>query len=294
MISFTRKDFLKSKIRTLISAKQYESIKKKIHNKNLTFDKVLLDISILLWKRIQEQKGEEKVLGAKSISPYIIGINGSISVGKSRFTKDLKKLLLCFPDIKHISILSTDNFIYPNNILKKKNIFSQKGFPISYNWKQIFNVLKKIKTKSNFSIPIYDQKISDINKNHKQTIKFPQDVIIIEGINLLKPNCEKNFDQILLSDYLDFTIFLNASSTLLHKWFNKRLLDKKKTWKAKKIKKKFTRKSKKEFKQFSDNIWKNINLRNLKEHILPYKYRSNIVIEKGLNHKIKNIEIIDL
>lgn len=227
-------------------------------------------------------------------SPYIIGINGSVSSGKSFVAKALMSSLKDINPKLNIGLLSTDNFIYSNKILKKKKIFNKKGFTESYNWKLLFKILKKIKINKAVSFPFYSQNLSDIAPG-KQSLSSNLDILIIEGVNLLKPTCnitpsENLCRRLLLSDYIDYSVYIDAPEENLKKIFRKRLVEKKTLWKKIKIKKKLTRKTKKEFKQFSNAIWDKYNSPNLKQNIYPFRYRSDLIIYKDHSHKIKFLE----
>jgi len=228
-------------------------------------------------------------------SPYIIGINGSISSGKSFISKDLMSSLKRLNPKLNIGLLATDNFIYSNKILKKKKIFNKKGFTESYDWKLLFKTLKNIKINQAVSFPFYSQKLSNINTGKKLYLPANLDILIIEGVNLLKPTCnitpsENLCRRLLLSDYIDYSVYIDISEENLRKIFQKRLVAKKTLWKKMKIKKKLTRKNKKEFKQFSNAIWDKYNSTNLEQNIYPFRYRSDLIIYKDVFHKIKFLE----
>lgn len=264
---------------------------KKCMPKEKTFINQLAQFLQLLYA--ENMKNES--LFTKKQAPFIIGINGSVSSGKSYFADQLQKILKCFnPNLK-VGLLSTDNFIYSNKILESKKIFDKKGFTESYNWKLLLKTLDKIKKNKSVKTPYYSQSMSDIHPTKKLTLPSNLNILIIEGINLLKPTCynlsENLCRKLLLSDYLDYSIYLETSEKNLQKWFHTRLNRKKTLWKQKKIKKNLTRKNKAEFKTFTDNIWKKYNHPNLVKNIKPFRYRSDMIIHKKLDHKVDFIQL---
>ena len=235
----------------------------------------------------------QKLLTTKN-TPLVIGVNGSVASGKSYNADKLaQKLTSC--NVK-CAILSTDNFIFSNKELEKRKIMHLKGFPDSYDWNKLIKSIRQIKNNKTVYTPLYDQSISDISK---KKIKIPKNmnIIIIEGINLLIPHLNllennkltvksKKYS-VLLSDFLDISIFINAPETFLKRWFYKRLQKKKTLWKTIGTKKNLTRKTNKQFKNWAMNIWNKINSKNLHEFILPFKRRSDIIVTKDRNHHIK-------
>lgn len=289
--SYHKNDFMKLNIfKNILHNKNPKTVTDKFNRLNNISDEIcLLDIVSLVYKQYTDKNNFNKTMKCKNI-PFIIGVNGSVSSGKSFFADILRDSLLCFPGIKNVSVLSTDCFLYSNEVLKKKKIFDKKGFPISYNWELIIKTLQKIKSNKIIKIPYYNQNISTIDKN-KQHINNNQDIIIIEGINILKPPClsDINIDRILLSDFFDYSLYIDASNSILKNWFYQRLLQKKKLWLSKNIKPQLTTLNTKEFKQFSDNIWDSINKVNLEENIYPYRNRSNLIIVNDKYHKIYKV-----
>ena len=239
---------------------------------------------------------ETQKLLTKKKAPLIIGVNGSVASGKSYIAdKFAEKLTSC--NMK-CAILSTDNFIFSNKELEKRKIMHLKGFPDSYDWNKLIKVIRHLKKNETVYTPFYDQSISDIStKKHK--IPKNMDIIIIEGINLLRPHLnllennklhvKTNRNSVLLSDFLDISIFINAPETFLKRWFYKRLQKKKTNWKKIGIKKNLTRKTNKQFKNWAMNIWNKINSKNLNEFISPFKKRADIIISKDGNHHIKEV-----
>tara|TARA_B100001123_G_C15311324_1_gene1024458 strand:+ start:508 stop:1338 length:831 start_codon:yes stop_codon:yes gene_type:complete len=246
-------------------------------------------IEQLLWDFYMFERVKDRRITKRNV-PFIIGINGSVSSGKSFFAKQLSEMLKKQPHKPRVALLSTDNFLYKNSILKKKGIMNEKGFPKSYHWKLLFRTLKSIKNNKRVKVPVYSQRISDISTK-KLVIPKNIDILIVEGINILRPYCKARLDRFLLSDFLDYSIYINASEKNLKKWFTKRLKSKKKQWKREKKKPKLTRKNKKEFRAFTNHIWKSVNKVNLDRYIYPYRCRSDMIINKNSSHEISSIEL---
>ena len=265
--------------------KQFMKIKTTSGKKNTINNK----IEQLLWDFYTFERTKDRQITKKNV-PFIIGINGSVSSGKSFFAKQLVDVLRERPQKPRIALLSTDNFLYKNSILKKKGIMNEKGFPKSYNWKLLSKTLIAIKNNKRVEIPIYSQVISDISTK-KTTIPANIDILVVEGINILRPYCKARLDRFLLSDFLDYAIYINTTERNLKKWFTKRLEDKKKRWKREKRKPLLTRKTKKEFRTFTNYIWKSVNKVNLDKYIYPYRCRSDMIINKNSRHSISSIEM---
>ena len=205
-IKLTKDKFMKKDINEISDSdisKCYKRHKGKIKDK-----KFYIKLCLFIWNMYSFEISEDKLLYDKHV-PFFLGINGSVCSGKSTLAQELAEIFKCFPSKPNVMVLSTDNFIYSNEVLKKKNIEHKKGFPESYNWKKLFLTLKKIKNNRSFKIPLYNQKIMDINLNKKLMIPKKLDIVIVDGINILKPYCKGNFDRILLSDYLDYSIFID-------------------------------------------------------------------------------------
>ena len=246
-------------------------------------DKIYKKITDVLWNYYNVETELDRRITKKNV-PFIIGINGSVSSGKSAAAKQLVDMLQKKPQKTRVALLSTDNFLYKNNILEKKGIMNEKGFPKSYNWGLLFKTLKAIKNNRKVKIPIYNQNKSDIDTK-MVTIPSHIDILVVEGINILRPYCKNKLDRFLLSDMLDYSIYINASETNLKKWFTKRLEEKKK------IKRNTTRKKRKEFSAFAHKIWTKVNRVNLYKYIYPYRCRSDMIIHKNSKHAISSIEL---
>jgi len=268
-----------------LTPKKFMNIKTIRKGKNTISNKIMQ----FLWDFYTFERAQDRRITKRNV-PFIIGINGSVSSGKSFFAEQLVNMLQRQPEKPRVVLLSTDNFLYKNSVLKKKGIMHEKGFPKSYHWGALFRTLNAIKKNKQIAIPVYSQAISDISTK-KMVIPANIDILVVEGINILRPYCKERLDRFLLSDFLDYSIYLHASERNLKKWFTRRLERKKKRWKREKKKATLTRKNKKEFRRFTNHIWKSINKVNLDTYIYPYRCRSDMIINKNGKHKISSIEL---
>lgn len=223
--------------------------------------------------------------------PYIIGISGSVAVGKSTTSRVLQALLSRWISHPHVEIITTDGFLFPNFVLEKKNIMHRKGFPESYDLKNLISFLTQLKAgKPHLKVPIYSHQIYDIT-NEYQKINQP-DIVILEGLNLLQvANNTILQSQVFVSDYFDFSIYVDANTKLIKKWYLERFMQFRAQ--AKDIPElylhRFSKMPDQEALEKAEEFWTKINELNLNENILPYKERARLILSKGESHAVEKV-----
>lgn len=219
--------------------------------------------------------------------PFIIGISGSVAVGKSTTSRLLQLLLTRTFQNSAVELVTTDGFLYPNNILSEKKLLNKKGFPESYDMELLIDFLDTIKNGQPAAVPVYSHEIYDIVPNQSQTIKAP-DFLIIEGINVFQ-NPQNN--RLYMTDYFDFSIYIDADSNYIENWYLERfiaLLELAKNDNDNYYQR-FLKMKEKDALAFARDIWKNINLVNLEKYIEPTRNRAELILHKTENHKIDEI-----
>lgn len=225
--------------------------------------------------------------------PYIIGVAGSVAVGKSTTSRVLKALLSCWADHPNVKIITTDGFLYSNAQLKHKGLMRRKGFPESYDMPHLLRVLNAIKSgKAKVPIPIYSHHYYDIIPNEYEIIDQP-DIVILEGLNILQSFTKKTdySSKLFVSDFFDFSLFVDAECEIIKKWYVDRVLS---FWRGS-----FrasdayfhylTSFSESEVVQFAKKIWCHINEVNLFKNILPFKNRAQLILEKSADHSVQRV-----
>ncbi|WP_343183119.1 type I pantothenate kinase [Buchnera aphidicola (Neophyllaphis podocarpi)] len=266
--------------------------------KNLIFNKYnkmysfILDI---LGKKIRKNSTNKYILNDFFLSkyeitnniPYIIGVTGSVAVGKTTISKLLQFLLQTRFNKSKVELINTDSFLYPNYILNNIGLMHKKGFPESYDINLLFSSLFNIKKGiSSVSIPVYSHKIYDIIPKYEQIINLP-DIIIIEGLNILQNI--SIYNHILISDFIDFSIYIDSSEELLKCWYINRFfqLIKNSRSNLKSIFYNYNKITKFKIYKIANKFWEDINLLNLKLNILPTRDKADLIIYKSDNHSLK-------
>ena len=221
--------------------------------------------------------------------PFIIGVAGSVAVGKSTVSRLLRELLARWDGTPKVELITTDGFLYPNAELEKRSLMHRKGFPESYDRLALIQFVSDIKSgKENVSAPVYSHLSYDIMPNEKVTVSSP-DVVIIEGLNVLQgPGPDQD---ITLSDFFDFKIYVDAKTANITKWFLNRFHALRESAFAN-PESYFHRYSQMPMEQAlakAEEIWETINLPNLTQNILPTKSRATLVLNKGDNHKVESV-----
>lgn len=238
----------------------------------------------------QEEQNKLKEILEKSPEkvPYIIGIAGSVAVGKSTLARLLQTILDQYYKDKKVELITTDGFLYPNRILKEKGLMNRKGFPESYDMHRLVTFMGDVKSnKEKIKVPKYSHAIYDIVPDEYITVDQP-DILIVEGINTLQlPAGEK----IYASDFFDFSFYVDANPENIKKWYLQRfgMLVDTAFQDPKNYYNRFTDIPREEAFAQALEVWEEVNYRNLMENILPTRFRADMIIHKTNDHYIDQI-----
>jgi len=250
-------------------------------------------INYYIDENIRRQNVLRRFLGEKSTNvPYIISIAGSVAVGKSTSARILQSLLSHWPKQRKVDLITTDGFLHPLAYLQEHNLLHKKGFPISYNTPKLIRFLADIKSgKPNVTAPIYSHLTYDIIPDQFNVIDQP-DILILEGLNVLQPN-RNQANELFVSDFVDFSIYVDAEEDLLKEWYIHRFLKFRQSAFSdpNSYFKHYANLSEQEAVTTAGKIWDEINGLNLKENILPTRERADLILKKGANHEVELVRL---
>ena len=239
-------------------------------------------------------KATQRFLGAEDGKmPYVIGLAGSVAVGKSTTARILKALLTRWPNTPKVELVTTDGFLLPNAELTRRGIMERKGFPESYDTPGLLRFLSDVKAgKRNVEAPVYSHLTYDVVSDERVVIDRP-DILILEGLNVLQPGrLPKDGTAIpFVSDFFDFSIYLDADEDDLYRWYVTRFMRLRET--AFRDPRSFFRNyvdlTDAQAHERADMLWNGINLPNLRENILPTRPRADLMLRKGRDHAIDEV-----
>ncbi len=222
--------------------------------------------------------------------PYIIGIAGSVAVGKSTMARILQALLSRWPDHPKIDLVTTDGFLYPTAVLEKRGLMDRKGFPESYDQRRLVNFLTEIKSgKREVSAPVYSHLIYDIVQGVVKTVSHP-DVLIVEGLNVLQSSRQS---RTFVSDFFDFSIYIDAAEETIENWYVSRFLKLRETVfrNPESYFNRYSKLTQEEATEKAHSIWRQINGPNLRDNIQPTRERAQLILRKGTGHSIEEVRL---
>lgn len=227
--------------------------------------------------------------------PYIIGVAGSVAVGKSTSSRILQALLSRWPNHPKVTVVTTDGFLYSNKILDAQGLMNRKGFPESYDLAALLQFLIDVKSgKNNVKAPIYSHQLYDIIPDEFIEVNKP-DILILEGLNILQTNVQKPGQQtsLFVSDFFDFSIFVDAETDVIKKWYIERVVKfSQTTFRDSQVYFHYLSKmDSNAIFEFAGRVWEEINAVNLLQNILPCRERAQLILKKDAQHAVEQVKL---
>ena len=297
-LSFDREEWADLRAATPLTIRERDLVALRGINDQIDLDEVAavyLPLTRLLNLYVSATQNLHKVsatfLGAMAPKvPYVIGIAGSVAVGKSTFARILQALLARWPEHPRVDLITTDGFLFPNAVLEDRGIMNRKGFPESYDTKTLLTFLRDLKSGApDVEAPVYSHVVYDIVEGETVSVQQP-DILIIEGLNVLQVGSEANE---FVSDYFDFSIYIDAEEPDIEQWYIERF---------QKLRETVFRDPDSFFQNFAHltddeginiarGIWREINGKNLVDNIEPTKSRASLIVAKGADHRVTNVHL---
>ncbi|HEJ7920320.1 type I pantothenate kinase [Serratia marcescens] len=286
-----------------LTLSEEEIVKLKGINEDLSLEEVAqiyLPLSRLLnfyiSSNLRRQAVLEQFLGTDGQKiPYVIGIAGSVAVGKSTTARLLQALLSRWPEHRSVELITTDGFLHPNKVLNERGLMKKKGFPQSYDMHSLVKFVSEVKSGAKrVTAPVYSHLIYDVVPEGNKVIEQP-DILILEGLNVLQSGMDYPHDphRVFVSDFVDFSIYVDAPETLLQSWYINRFL---------KFRQgafsnpdsyfhHYSKLPEPEAINIAAQLWNEINGLNLQQNILPTRERASLIMTKSANHAVESVRL---
>jgi type I pantothenate kinase len=230
-----------------------------------------------------------------SRTPFVIGVAGSVAVGKSTTARVLRELMARWPGSPRVELVTTDGFLFPNSVLQDRGLLLKKGFPESYDRKALRAFVAAVKSGlPTVTVPVYSHQTYDIVPGAAITVASP-DVLIVEGLNVLQPATLREADgsALAVSDYFDVSIYVDADAADVRRWYIDRFLSLRQTAFARPDSyfRMFAALTDAEAKGRAGEIWDSINAPNLERNIAPTRSRATIILRKGPDHSVERVHL---
>ncbi|MFO1184704.1 MAG: type I pantothenate kinase [Bauldia sp.] len=228
-------------------------------------------------------------------TPFIVGIAGSVAVGKSTTARVLRALLSRWPNVPRVDLVTTDGFLWPNAVLEGRGLLARKGFPESYDISALRNFLSAVKAgEAPVEAPVYSHLVYDIVPGASVVVDRP-DILIVEGLNVLEPSHLPRDGRAVpfVSDFFDFSIYIDADEAAIRDWYVARFLTLRQTAfrDPKSYFHRYANLGDDEARRVAGQLWQTINLVNLRENILPTRPRASLILWKGASHRVERVAL---
>ncbi|MCC2309668.1 type I pantothenate kinase [Cellulomonas sp. zg-Y338] len=228
-------------------------------------------------------------------TPFLIGVAGSVAVGKSTTARLLRELMARWPATPRVELITTDGFLYPNAELERRGLMDRKGFPESYDRRALVRFVSKVKAgRPEVRAPVYDHLSYDIVPGAETVVRRP-DVLIVEGLNVLQPArpTSEGTSNLAVSDFFDFSIYVDARTDDVRQWYVDRFLSLRATAfsRPESYFRRYASLSDEEAVATAERLWDTINAPNLVQNILPTRSRATLVLRKGRDHAVERVRL---
>jgi len=302
-VTFTRQEWARLRASTPLTLTDADLVTLRGLNESVSLDEVAdvyLPLSRLLNLYVAAAQGLHQVtdtfLGKPATPvPYIVGVAGSVAVGKSTFARILQALLARWPHHPKVDLVTTDGFLYPNRVLEERGLMNRKGFPESYDLRRLTRFMAELKSGAEkVRAPVYSHLVYDIVPGAETIVQQP-DIVLVEGLNVLQTpdGARRRSIRTFVSDFFDFSIYLDADEDDVEEWYVARFLTLRDT---------AFRDPRSYFRRYADlsteeavatarRIWADINGINLRENIRPTRDRARLVLRKARDHAIRQVSL---
>jgi type I pantothenate kinase len=251
----------------------------------------LLNLYVAATQRLHAAR--DTFLGTSARVPYVIGVAGSVAVGKSTAARILQALLSQWPAHPRVDLVTTDGFLLPNSVLESRGLMHRKGFPESYDVRRLLEFVIAVKSgEPSVKAPVYSHLSYDITPGTWQEVNRP-DIMIIEGLNVLQTGPPRQGRSLFVSDFFDFSIYIDAPEALIEAWYIDRFMTLRETvfTDAKSYFHRYASLTDAEARETAQRIWREINYVNLKENVEPTRERAHFILEKGADHDMARVRL---